>query len=637
VPVCLNQYKWVIRAVAKYVIKYTTSILLVAFATGLQLLLWRYLAPAQFILYYPVIVLAALYGDGVSAIALSAMVSQYFFVPPYDSFRVAWPEGVARQAFFVLSAFMIRQLTVRLSRALARAQTQFQIAQRAEARIAITLASIGDAVVTTDNQGRVIFLNPVAEALTGWTFADAHGRPSSEIFRIHNQQTGESVVSPVETVLRTGNTVALANHTVLISRQGKRIPIEDSAAPIRAGIDPLAQGVVLVFRDVSGKYEQELLNAEHLLHLEQSEAKLRNVLDSALDAVVEMDNQGLIARWSPQAERVFGFTQAEAVGKRMSETIVPQRYRLAHEAGMRHYLATGEGPVLNKRIEIFAVTKEAREIPVELSITPIRAGKEVSFCAFLRDISERKAAEIERASLMGELTEAVRTRDEFIAIASHELKTPISSLRLQFQMAARQLEKQDVRVYSPEAVNKRVGSVNRQLERMARLIDQMFDASRVTAGKLELSIERTDLSALVVEVVSEFRERFAIAGCILDARVAPQLVGNFDGYRIEQVLANLLTNAMKYGEGSPVTVTLERAHECARLTVEDRGPGIEPGSLERIFNQYERASSGSKIGGLGLGLYISRDIVEAHQGTIRVESELGKGSIFVLELPLKQS
>jgi signal transduction histidine kinase len=301
---------------------------------------------------------------------------------------------------------------------------------------------------------------------------------------------------------------------------------------------------------------------------------------------------------------------------------------------MRRYFKTGVGPILNKRIEIAAVDRSGREFPVELTITPIFTRRPVCFYAFLRDISERKSAEAERSRLLRELEQAVRRRDEFISMASHELKTPLTSLRLQFQIAARQIAKGDSRVYSEESLNRRIDITNRQLDRMTKLIEDMLDVSRVTAGRLEMRLERDDLSQVVREAADDFRDSLLLGGHTIVAELEPGLFADFDRYRMEQVLLNLLTNAFKYGAGSPVKLTLKKVGGRARLTVEDQGPGIPESEFGRIFQRFERAASQNEVTGLGLGLFISRYIVEGHRGKIWVESEIGRGSRFIVELPL---
>lgn len=722
-------------------IKYAITLMIVGLAGVGQYLLWPVIGDSPFLLFYPAVIVAALYGDGVAAIWLSALVAQFYFVPPRDTFSLHWPDDYVRLVVFLASALMIRQITVRLAKAL-------QEARNAESWLSTTLTSIGDAVIATDRLGRVEFMNPVAESLTEWPLPEAMGRPLPEVFRIVNQSNGKTMESPVEKVLASGAVIGLANHTLLIGRNGKEVSIEESAAPIQGEEGGGVEGVVLVFRDISLKYAQEQRAEQAFRDLQESEARMRSVLDNALDAVVGMDSEGMVSHWNPQAENMFGFTRDEAIGRRMSETIIPPQYREAHESGMRRYLQTGEGPVLNRRIQITALDKHRREFPIELSITPIRAGASRSFAAFIRDISERQRIEkdlltksdvlenslngfdivdedgkfvyanraylkmwgydsleeilgtspaahcedpatpaqivaelksrgecniefvarrkdgstfdvhmwarlahdpngreiypstsvdiTERKRAEEALRRAVQARDEFISICSHELKTPITSMKLQFQMAERQLKRGDSRVFSEEMVRKRIGGTNRQLDRMTRLIEEMLDVTRLTRGHPQLEMERFDLSALLSEMVDRFQEQFAQIGTTLSLSAEPGLEVEADRYRIEQVVSNLLTNAIKYGGRKPVEMSLRRVGKKAQLCVKDQGQGIRPDSLERIFNRFERAISANNISGLGLGLYICRQIVAAHGGKIWAESQLGEGSTFVMELPLEQ-
>jgi len=363
--------------------KYLTSFLIVSIATIAQWWLWPFINPAPFLLFYPAIVLAALYGEGLSAIFLSSIAIQLFFVSPTISFQFAWPGDVVRISAFIVSGLMIRHVTNRLA-------IVGKKAQEAELWLSTTLASIGDAVITTDQNGKISFMNLVAEGLTEWSLADAKGKALSDVFHIINKHTREVLENPVSKVMAGAGVLGLASDTVLVGRKGKESNIEDSVAPIRiSGNEPI-QGVVFVFRDATEKYIQENKLAETFEKLQSSENRMRNILENALDAVVSMDDRGLITHWNPQAEKVFGFKRAEAVGRRMSEAIIPHRYREAHERGMKHYLASGEGRVLNRRIEITALRSDGSEFPIELSITPIKVGQQMSFAAFIRDISEQQ-------------------------------------------------------------------------------------------------------------------------------------------------------------------------------------------------------------------------------------------------------
>ena len=249
----------------------------------------------------------------------------------------------------------------------------------------VTLASIGDAVITTDTQGRVTFLNAVAQELTGWSQNEAQGQPLEAVFPICHEQTRQPVENPVARVLREDRAVGLANHTILTSRDGVEKPIDDSAAPIKAA-DGTTLGVVLVFRDVTQQRQAER-------ELRQSEARKSAILETALDCIITCDQHGTVLEFNPAAERTFGFDQAQIVGRDMADFIIPPSMRERHRGGMAHYLATGEGPVLGRRIEMPAQRADGMEFPVELAITRIAPDGPPQFIAYLRDISERKRGE----------------------------------------------------------------------------------------------------------------------------------------------------------------------------------------------------------------------------------------------------
>lgn len=251
------------------------------------------------------------------------------------------------------------------------------------------------------------------------------------------------------------------------------------------------------------------------------------------------------------------------------------------------------------------------------------------------DVTEQVRSRQKVEKLAADLQEAVRARDEFISICSHELKTPITSMKLQFQMASRQIERADPKVHSLESVEKRTRSANNQLDRMIRLIEEMLDVSRISIGRFQMNKEVLDFYDVTRDVIERFSEQFAALGINLKFNGRPERLNVYaDRYRLEQVISNLLTNAVKYGAGQPIEVKLEADATVARLVVTDRGIGIATENLARIFDRFERAVSASSISGLGLGLYISKQIVESHEGRIWVESEIGKGATFFVELPL---
>lgn len=267
-------------------------------------------------------------------------------------------------------------------RKLARESTK--VAEQGE-RLRTTLASIGDGVIATDTQGRVTLMNPVSEALTGWTTADARGQPLADVFRIVNETTRADVENPALRALREGVIVGLANHTILIAKDGAERAIDDSAAPIRSAIGELV-GCVLVFRDVG---EQRRAARQ----LAESEVRKTAMFQAALDCIITIDHQGTIIEFNPAAEQTFGHRRDDVLGKELASLIIPPAYRERHRQGLARYLATGEGPVLNQRLELSALRADGSEFPVELTVTRIAADGPPLFTAYLRDITARHLAE----------------------------------------------------------------------------------------------------------------------------------------------------------------------------------------------------------------------------------------------------
>ncbi|HZI15415.1 MAG TPA: HAMP domain-containing sensor histidine kinase [Myxococcus sp.] len=227
---------------------------------------------------------------------------------------------------------------------------------------------------------------------------------------------------------------------------------------------------------------------------------------------------------------------------------------------------------------------------------------------------------------------AVALRDEFLSVASHELRTPLTPLGLKLQAIQRELQKPQA---SLERTLGHVAVAQRQVMRLVALVDDLLDVSHLSSGRLELHPERVDVTALVREALGRFEPQAARAGSALELEAPGPLPCRVDPLRFEQVLDNLLSNALKYGPGKPVRLRLERGETRLRLTVRDEGIGIAPEALERIFHRFERAVSERHYGGLGLGLYIVRQIVEASGGTIAAASVPGQGATFTVELPLE--
>ncbi|MCE9668331.1 GAF domain-containing protein [Myxococcus stipitatus] len=250
--------------------------------------------------------------------------------------------------------------------------------------------------------------------------------------------------------------------------------------------------------------------------------------------------------------------------------------------------------------------------------------------ALLESLAARAALAIEDARLYGAATQAVKARDELLSVAGHELKSPLNALQLQIHLLARMAKD----AMAASGLAERAEKAAQAGQRLELLIDDLLDVSRISAGRLMLNREELDLAALTRELVSRMSEELARAGSDVRLMADAVVVGHWDRLRLEQVLVNLLSNAAKYGAGRPVTVQVESRGQVAELAVRDEGIGVAEEEQERIFERFERSAAVQHFKGLGLGLWITRRIVEAHGGVIRVRSQPGKGSTFTVELPL---
>ena len=246
-----------------------------------------------------------------------------------------------------------------------------------------------------------------------------------------------------------------------------------------------------------------------------------------------------------------------------------------------------------------------------------------------RDVTHRRLAETA-------LQQAVRVRDEFLSIASHELNTPIHSLMLALEALA---PDGDHPIDSPERFHRMLDLAMRQVHRLNKLVGSLLDVTRVDTSRLELVREPVDLGQLVAEVAAGFAADLARAGSTFTLHAEPGLVGSWDRARLEQVLTNLMANAIKFDDGKPIEVAVRRVADAAGtravVTVEDHGIGIPPDEVEAVFGRFVRAVSSRHFGGLGLGLHVCRKLVEAHGGTLHATSRLGEGSAFSVSLPLE--
>ncbi len=324
---------------------------------------------------------------------------------------------------------------------------------------------------------------------------------------------------------------------------------------------------------------------------------------------------------------------AYAAGKPLEDifVIVNEASRLPVDNPITRVLR--EGVVAGLANHTVLIARDGREIPVDDSAAPIKTAAGAVYGAVLvfKDVTERRRTERERLNLIAELEAAVRARDDFLSIASHELRNPVNAVQLQlvgvlraYQRAADEGHADDLR--------DRVVQANSQVGRLTRLLDNLLNVSRISAGSIVLEPEVLDLAEVVRSVIDQVRGESS-DGQIQFGDGEP-VVGRWDRLRVEQVMSNLLSNAIKYGEGQPIIISLDHDGRSARLSVTDHGIGIAPDQHERLFARFERAVSGRQYGGFGLGLWITRQLVDAMGGSISVDSRPGQGATFSIVLPL---
>jgi signal transduction histidine kinase len=331
-------------------------------------------------------------------------------------------------------------------------------------------------------------------------------------------------------------------------------------------------------------------------------------------AAVVLDNQA--ARGIPLGPRVDAGDRAASYAERAGTPVevVELARALATAAGAGGTEIAWRAP---DRTLFFRVYGRA--------LPPAAAPSPLTVLTFL-DITEQRETE-------EELRRALAIRDEFFSIATHELKDPLFSLDLSNQLLRHTVAREGE---IPEDVLHHLEVGRRQTERLARLIDNLLDVARILNRRLQLDLEALDLGELAADAAARFQERAVPAGTPIVVETPGPVIGHFDRLKLEQVIGNLLSNALKYGGGQPVAVRIRADEETAVIEVEDHGPGIAPGDRERIFGRFERASAGHRKESLGLGLYIVRSLVEAHGGQIDVRSEPGLGATFTVTLPRKR-
>ena len=496
--------------------------------------------------------------------------------------------------------------------------------QVSEEKLAVTLNSIGDAVIATDAEARVTLLNPCAEKLTGWTQAEALGHLVDDVFKIINQETRLPAIIPIDETLAHATIHGLANHTVLIARHGGECPIADSCAPI---CDHGGQvvGAVLVFRDVTAEYAAQKTLSDHQFYT-------RSLIESNIDALVTTDRLGIITDVNKQMETLTGCLRGELVGTPFKGYFTdPGRA----EAGVERVVA--EKTVTD--YELTAHAKDGRETEVSFNATTFydREGELQGVFAAARDITERKRLDqalkdqnLELANSKSAAEKANLAKSEFLSSMSHELRSPLTAI-----LGFAQLMESEAPPLTPSQKE----SVEQILHAgwlLLTLIEEVLDLAKIESGHVSLSMEPVSLAEIITECQGMIDPQAQKRGIKMSF---PKFDTPFfvlaDRTRVKQVLINLLSNAIKYNTklGSvDVSCSLETPGHV-RVSVRDTGAGLRPEQLSQLFQEFNRLGqeTGTEVG-TGIGLVMARRLVELMSGAIGVESSVGVGSVFWFEL-----
>ncbi len=496
--------------------------------------------------------------------------------------------------------------------------------QISEAKLSVTLNSIGDAVITTDAQGCVTLLNPLAEKLTGWTMAEATGRPVDEVFHLIHKKTRLPSTIPIMNTLTHGTTHSLANHTVVIARDGSECDIADSCAPIRDR-DRQIIGAVLVFRNITREYATQQA-------LRDQQFYTRSLIESGIDAIITTDPFGIISDVNRQMTILTGYKRDELIGTPFKNYFTePERA----EAAIKRVL-------IEKKITDYELTtcaKNGRQTDVSYNATPFfnREGMLQGVFAAARDITERKRLDgmlhekNHELNMARQLSEnANLAKSIFLSRMSHELRTPLNAI-----LGFAQLLENGTPALT-DTQTSRLHQITKAGWYLLELINEILDLAVIESGKLSLSQEAISLSEIMREcqsLIEPQAQQHAINMHFIPFN--ENWFAYADRIRVKQALINLLSNAIKYNraQGNVVISCMITAQNRIQISIKDTGNGLPPEKLLQLFEPFNRLGQENGIEeGTGIGLVVTKQLLELMGGTINVKSIVGVGSEFLVEL-----
>lgn len=467
-----------------------------------------------------------------------------------------------------------------------------------------------DAIISTTIDGRITSWNSSAINIFGYTTDEVVGKNITLIFPPNLHREYLNVLEIVSTGKKKEVIEAFG-----LTKSGDQILISLKISPVKDA-EGSTSGISHIIRDIT---EQKIS--------EEKQAKLAAIVSSSDDAIISKTLEGIITSWNQSAQRMFGYTESEAIGKHIS-ILIPKE-RMEEERIIIGKIQKGEKI---DHYETIRVSKYGKEIPISLTVSPIkdRFGNITGASKIARDITEQLESRKRLNSYNKQLELANLYKDEFIGMASHELKTPLTSIYGYLQLLERTL-KEDM---SRDLARKTI----RQVIKLNGLVSDLLDVSKIQAGKLQLNCKPFYLKELLIESMDMAQQ---ISGSHKMELVFEKddILITADKQRLEQVLTNLLSNAVKYSPHSNrVILTVENDDNTVKVSVQDFGIGIPLSQQKKIFSRFYRVEGLEPVySGLGIGLYISREIIHMHHGELWVESKEGEGSIFSFRIPAAYS